>query len=890
MNGYKYFAFISYSWKDKRAAKWIQRKLESFSIPISLRKDKPDLPSHIRPVFRDASDLEIGILSESIESALRASKYLIVLCSPDSARSRWVDQEIRYFSSLEEEAGESRYARIIPVIVAKPLRGGGEKSDVDFSVCFPGFLKSLSAGKEILAANVFETGWKYAFVKVVSRMLGIEPDLLWQRNRRQRKKSLFWACVLGLSVSALVFTGYRVLKTQVRDLQAQKVIEKARNLIDTEDPITAERLLLRIIPDRLPKKHDANLSKALFLLREAEHAYQHESRILPGTKDFEYWNFLDERRIGSSRGISDIVNGKYIRFPNEFGSGGFGSYAFSDSGSVAFYTDRYSVLRYDVDSDRLSLLCETLGERFIYTITTTQDHRLGIVFDHSIFDVFRDRDTLGCIVNSENGNLLAVFEGSFLDEKGNYDSNDLLYIDEAQHRAYLGKSADGRTQAYDADSGAYLGKCDLLFNDIVRDAAVRDGFVSPEVPFDADWIRDRGIVVTPSVSSTESRKRSYFRQGDSLFVSDADGNRLLSAFCPYPLQENCTELLAREGDPLARRTILFSPDDQYYSDNLYALDWIERRVVKIDTPDFFGGECLEGWSKEGNALILSMEIEPGSAEVFIVPVSPSAFSLRSGIDYWKYYEWPVSPDASTVLVDDSLYNIDSGELVATIDTPFLSYLFCPGNLFVFISEEGLTGLDTTDGSIRFLFPDYHGSGLRHDEAGGIESSSGRGYIKQMTHDERFLGFNHDQAYVVISLPDGREVLRDPEGSRHLLTDDTLFSYSDHALSAWSLTTGKQMRFEECPSSGNDVLSGLKADNIGITPDHDFVLLEIGSESYVYDARSGCLAAVCHRMEDSGHSFKSIDDDYPSERLLSALRERYGDNAMTKKELEQLLSE
>ena len=890
MNGYKYFAFISYSWKDKADARWIQRKLESFSLPISLRKEKPDLPLRVRPVFRDMSDLGIGVLSESIEAALRASRYLIVLCSPDSTQSKWVDQEIRYFSSLGEEDGESRYERIIPLIVAKPHPEGDRDSDVDYSACIPGVLQSLLPGKEILAANIFETGRKYAFVKVVSRMLGVEPDLLWQRNRRQRKKTLFWTCAVALSVLALVFAGYRMLRTQVRDLQMQKVIEKARDFIDSQDPITAERLLLHVIPTRLPEKYDANLSKALFFLREAEYAYQHESRILPGTMDFRLWNYLDERRIGSYRGISDIVDGKYVRFPEEFDSDGFRSYAFSDSGSVAFYADFHSVLKYDVDADNLSLLYGPTRGKYISSITATQDHRLGIVFDPQSDFVFGDRDTLGCIVSSESGDLLAVLEGSFLDEKGKYVSHELL-IDEALHRAYLGDS-NGRVLTYDADSGAYLGECDVPIKDLVQGSAFKDGFVSPGVPFGMDWVPDRGVVVTPSVSAAESRKRSYVLQGDSLFVLDAEGSRLLSASCPYPLSENCSEELAREDDPQVRRTILFSPDAPNSSGSLYVLDWVERRVFKLDTPDYYYGGFLEGWSKEGNALISSVEPEIGRFEASILPVSASALSLHSSIDYWTSYEWPISPDGSTVLVDGSLYDIDTGELVATIDTPLLSYLFCPGNLFVFISEEGLTGMDTTDGSIRFLFPDYHGDGLRREEAGGIESSFGRGYIKQMTPDERFLGFNHDQAYVVISLPDGREVMRDPEGSRHLLTDDTLFSYRDFAISAWSLQTGKQSHFEECPSTWKDALSGLEPSNFVITPDHDFVLVEIGSESFVYDAKNGCLVAMFHQDQEdnSGSSFKSIQEDYPSERLIFTLRERYGDNAMTEEELRRLLSE
>ena len=50
-----YYAFISYSHKDEKWAKWLQRKLESYRLPTVIRKEsgKP-LPKRIAPVFLDA--------------------------------------------------------------------------------------------------------------------------------------------------------------------------------------------------------------------------------------------------------------------------------------------------------------------------------------------------------------------------------------------------------------------------------------------------------------------------------------------------------------------------------------------------------------------------------------------------------------------------------------------------------------------------------------------------------------------------------------------------------------------------------------------------------------------------------------------------------------------
>ena len=62
---YKYFAFISYSRKDSRAAAFLHRKLESFRIPIRRVPEemRAGLRKFVRRVFRDKRDLEVTELN-----------------------------------------------------------------------------------------------------------------------------------------------------------------------------------------------------------------------------------------------------------------------------------------------------------------------------------------------------------------------------------------------------------------------------------------------------------------------------------------------------------------------------------------------------------------------------------------------------------------------------------------------------------------------------------------------------------------------------------------------------------------------------------------------------------------------------------------------------------
>ncbi|NPD91379.1 eIF2A-related protein [Xylanibacter muris] len=161
-----YLAFISYSHKDKEHAKWLHEKLESFRVPVYLQEKRPDLPEYVRPIFRDETDLELGVLTDNIHHALENSQFLIVICSPNSRTSKYVNDEINFFSKVSI----SNNNRILPFIVAGEPNSENE--------CFPDALKKKT---ELLAANINELGRDYASVKIIAKMLDLKIDDLWQR-------------------------------------------------------------------------------------------------------------------------------------------------------------------------------------------------------------------------------------------------------------------------------------------------------------------------------------------------------------------------------------------------------------------------------------------------------------------------------------------------------------------------------------------------------------------------------------------------------------------------------------------------------------------------------------------------------------------------------------
>lgn len=225
---YTYYAFISYKREDEKWAKWLQKKLESYGFPVALRKDNPSLPSKIRPIFRDQSELSGGNLKEEIEKGLKGSKYLIVICSPRAAQSPWVSKEVQYFID------NGRENNIIPFII-----GGNPNAKNPEEECFPEGLRQLSGEEEILGININEMGRDAASIKVIARMFGLRFDTLWQRHERAKRRKRFAviAGVLAFALISFVIAGIMLdLKKQAnkeRDnaLQANKSLELANDSI-----------------------------------------------------------------------------------------------------------------------------------------------------------------------------------------------------------------------------------------------------------------------------------------------------------------------------------------------------------------------------------------------------------------------------------------------------------------------------------------------------------------------------------------------------------------------------------------------------------------------------------------------------------------------------------
>lgn len=220
MRNYQYKAFISYSHVDRKWARWIHRALETWRLPrhlVGTPTAAGPLPERLAPVFRDRDDLPSAPdLTDRIRDALERSDNLVVICSPNSAKSTYVDTEVRMFREL------GRGDRIFCIIVdGDPADVGG---DAD---CF---CPALRDGEPIAAdARRSGDGRPLARLKIIAGMLGLGLDDLRRRELVRRQRRL--AAITGLATMAFAVTAVLAINAVIARNEAEQRREQAEDLL-----------------------------------------------------------------------------------------------------------------------------------------------------------------------------------------------------------------------------------------------------------------------------------------------------------------------------------------------------------------------------------------------------------------------------------------------------------------------------------------------------------------------------------------------------------------------------------------------------------------------------------------------------------------------------------
>src|SRR5688500_16680325 len=288
----RYCAFLSYSHADEAIAGWLHDALEKFRTPSSLAgrlTNNGAIPKRLTPIFRDRHELAAsGDLAAGIREALDSSRFLIVLCSPDAAQSRWVNAEIDMFKRHRPDG----------CVLAAIVAGEPFASDVpgrEAEECFPPALRQkydrrgrpTSRRAEPLAADLRDDrdGRRLGLLKLISGMLGVGLDELVQREtlRRQRRLAIVAAASLaGMAVTSTLAVvaldsrgagrgwrreGWGLVGFMLGDLRAKR---EPSGRLDVRDSVGTRALAYYQAQDKgsLSDESLAQRSKALTLMGE----------------------------------------------------------------------------------------------------------------------------------------------------------------------------------------------------------------------------------------------------------------------------------------------------------------------------------------------------------------------------------------------------------------------------------------------------------------------------------------------------------------------------------------------------------------------------------------------------------------------------------------------
>ena len=215
----RFGAFISYRHiePDRSVAGWLQAALETYRVPAGLvaAGTKPRLGR----AFRDEEELAASAdLSQGIQDALQRADALVVLCSPRTPASQWVNAEVQRFAAL------GRADRIFAMLIE------GEPANA-----FPPAL--LALGREPLAADLRPVpgesagaARRTALLKLLAGLLGLQYDALRRRDDERRRRRLGFAAASGGLLAVIFATLALVAVLQWQRAERELQVSRAQTL------------------------------------------------------------------------------------------------------------------------------------------------------------------------------------------------------------------------------------------------------------------------------------------------------------------------------------------------------------------------------------------------------------------------------------------------------------------------------------------------------------------------------------------------------------------------------------------------------------------------------------------------------------------------------------
>lgn len=290
MQGYKYDAFISYrhTEPDKTVAEKLHRMLETYKTPKAVVNKGGQ--KKVGRVFRDRDELPTSPnLADNIQQALESADHLIVICSPRTPASQWVNKEIETFGALHG------YDKILALLIEgepvdsfpKPLRVIREK------IVHPdGTEAEITREVEPLAADIraespgaMKKKLKTEILRLLAPILNCTFDDLRQRHRER-----FIRRMLTLSISlSLFFLGfgsfsawqaYQIkLQSDLVRLKSDEVARQSQMIQQKSDEVSRQSELIKQQSDEVSRQNEQIREKSEEVALQSELIQQQSEEV-----------------------------------------------------------------------------------------------------------------------------------------------------------------------------------------------------------------------------------------------------------------------------------------------------------------------------------------------------------------------------------------------------------------------------------------------------------------------------------------------------------------------------------------------------------------------------------------------------------------------------------
>ena len=433
---FDYEAFISYrhSPADRKAALKVQRAIESFPIPKALQKTAGR--KKLGKCFRDEDEIPTAdSLSDTIRDALKRSRFLVVVCSPQSRESLWVQQEVLLFASFH-----GREKILVTLAEGEPGESFPELLLTRLEVDPDGNVEQKSA--EPIAADLRDPSRlksRQECLRLVASLVGCGFDDLRQRLRVRRARAIS-LLASGIAAISVAFGGFAIYQqAQIAENYRQMQIEESEFLANEAEELLGQGDRYQAIQVALAALPESSTSNDRPLVPSAQLALEKSLQVFPSASANRWLP-----RYSKDRRAPEVVS-------------------ISETGLVAALLPDRTVEVSEIASG--DTVC-VINARELVGATSMGQSYMGHV---------------GEALSIASNDLLVSFMDSLVDAEGLMDENPFSRAYEGERLAFAGdrliyRSDSGHFGCFDAQSGSLIWETDLSVTSACDDIVVsRDG-------------------------------------------------------------------------------------------------------------------------------------------------------------------------------------------------------------------------------------------------------------------------------------------------------------------------------------------------------------------------------------------------------------------------------